>query len=69
MKKDDDFQGNATSNSTVGDSWECEMPFKNLKYMLALLLTPCSSKEQNVYPFTESKNSYYRLVFQMSYDG
>lgn len=47
MKTDDRFQGNVTLNTTVLDSWEDETPFKNLKYLLALL-SPCSSKEQNV---------------------
>lgn len=55
MKKDDEFQGSVTLNSTVQDSWEDETLFKNLKYTLALLLSLCSSEEQNVYPFTESK--------------
>lgn len=52
MKKDDEFQGSVTLNSTVQDSWEDETLFKNLKYILALL-SLCNSEEQNVYPFTE----------------
>lgn len=55
MEEDDEFQGNVTLNSTVQDSWEVETPFKNLKYMLALLSYADSKEEQNVYPFTEFK--------------
>lgn len=47
MKMDYRLQGNVTLKSTLLDSWEDETPFKNLKYLLALL-SPCSSKEQNV---------------------
>lgn len=60
MKKGDEFHGNVTLNSTVQDSWENQTPFKDLKYMLALL-SLCSSEKQNVHLFTEFKEHLLQI--------